>query len=116
MTVSPGAPAVRIQVGLSASVSVTPADTVVAAPANARHPANSDYWDKLSQGGDPRAQQCGWLKDKFGLSWQIVPTALQELLNNVDQERADHVFLTMLKMKKLNIEELEQAAHQPVGG
>lgn len=68
------------------------------------------FWEKLSQGGDPKAQQCGWLKDKFGLSWQVVPLALEELLDDPDQEKANHVFEAMLKMKKLNIDELERAA------
>jgi predicted 3-demethylubiquinone-9 3-methyltransferase (glyoxalase superfamily) len=68
------------------------------------------FWEKLSQGGDPRAQQCGWLKDKFGLSWQVVPLALEDLLDDPDQEKAIHVFEAMLKMKKLNIDELERAA------
>src|SRR5688572_25442523 len=45
------------------------------------------FWGKLSQGGDPKAQQCGWLKDKFGLSWQIVPTALNKLLEDADTEK-----------------------------
>lgn len=68
------------------------------------------FWGKLSQGGDPKAQQCGWLKDKFGLSWQIVPTALNKLLEDADTEKVEHVFTAMLKMKKLSIEELEEAA------
>lgn len=72
------------------------------------------FWEKLSQGGDPKAQQCGWLKDKFGLSWQIVPVTLDELLDDPDQEKVDQVFDAMLKMKKLNVEELERAAAQAV--
>ena len=72
------------------------------------------YWEKLSEGGDPRAQQCGWLKDKFGLSWQVVPVVLDELLDDPDQEKVDQVFEAMLKMKKLNVEELERAAAQSV--
>jgi len=72
------------------------------------------FWEKLSEGGDPKAQQCGWLKDKFGLSWQVVPIALEELMNDPDQEKADHVFEAMLSMKKLNIDELQQAASQAV--
>jgi predicted 3-demethylubiquinone-9 3-methyltransferase (glyoxalase superfamily) len=70
------------------------------------------YWEKLSEGGDPRAQQCGWLKDKFGLSWQVVPEVLDELISQPDKEKAEHVFAAMLKMKKLNVAELEQAAMQ----
>ena len=72
------------------------------------------YWEKLSEGGDPRAQQCGWLKDKFGLSWQVVPIVLDELMDDPDQEKVDQVFEAMLKMKKLNVEELERAAAQSV--
>ena len=72
------------------------------------------FWDKLSEGGDPNAQQCGWLKDKFGLSWQVVPTRLDELLNDSDQEKVEHVFAAMLKMKKLNVQELEDAATETV--
>ena len=72
------------------------------------------FWEKLSAGGDPKAQQCGWLKDKFGLSWQVVPLALEELINDPDREKANHVFEAMLSMKKLNIDELEQAASPSV--
>lgn len=67
------------------------------------------YWNKLSAGGDKNAQQCGWLKDKFGLSWQIVPTILAELMSGKDKEKAQRVMAAMLQMKKLNISELEQA-------
>ena len=68
------------------------------------------YWEKLGAGGDPNAQQCGWLKDKFGLSWQVVPTALNELLTDSDQEKVEHAFEAMLRMKKLDMHELENAA------
>jgi predicted 3-demethylubiquinone-9 3-methyltransferase (glyoxalase superfamily) len=68
------------------------------------------FWDKLSKGGDPKAQQCGWLKDKYGLSWQIIPTTLNKLMEEGDAEKVEHVFSAMLRMKKLNIEELEEAA------
>lgn len=67
------------------------------------------YWDKLSAGGDENAQQCVWLKDKFGLSWQVVPTVLGKLLNDIDPERSRRVMQAMLKMKKIDIETLEQA-------
>ena len=67
------------------------------------------YWNKLSQGGDPSAQQCGWLKDKFGLSWQVVPTPLLEMLTDPDREKADRTMEAMLQMKKLDIAELERA-------
>jgi predicted 3-demethylubiquinone-9 3-methyltransferase (glyoxalase superfamily) len=67
------------------------------------------YWNKLSQGGDPSAQQCGWLKDKFGLSWQVVPTVLLDMLTDSDREKADRAMEAMLQMKKLDIAELERA-------
>ena len=67
------------------------------------------YWDKLSEGGDPNAQQCGWLKDKFGLSWQVVPTALPRLLSDPDRGKAGRVMNAMLKMKKIDIAALENA-------
>ena len=66
------------------------------------------YWDKLSAGG--KIQQCGWLKDKFGLSWQIVPTRLGELLGDPDPARAQRAMTAMLGMRKLEIAELERAA------
>ena len=62
------------------------------------------YWEKLSGGGDPKAQQCGWLKDRYGLSWQIVPTVLITLLNDPDPERSRRVMKAMLQMKKIDIE------------
>ncbi|HEV7486508.1 MAG TPA: VOC family protein [Thermoanaerobaculia bacterium] len=67
------------------------------------------YWDNLSEGGDPNAQQCAWLKDKFGLSWQVVPTALPRLLSDPDRAKAGRVMNAMLKMKKIDIAELENA-------
>ena len=67
------------------------------------------YWDKLSEGADPKAQQCGWLKDKFGVSWQIVPTILTKMLGDKDREKANRVMREMLRMKKMNIAELEKA-------
>ncbi|HET6488354.1 MAG TPA: VOC family protein [Syntrophales bacterium] len=68
------------------------------------------YWEKLSRDGDPKAQQCGWLKDKYGLSWQIVPTVLVKLLTDPDPETSRRAMKAMLQMKKLDIETLEQAA------
>lgn len=65
------------------------------------------YWEKLSSGG--AMVECGWLKDKFGLSWQIVPTALPKLLANPDPAKAKRVMQAMLKMKKLDIRALEEA-------
>lgn len=68
------------------------------------------YWEKLTAGGDEKAQQCGWLKDKFGLSWQIVPTALSQMLEGPDRKKAGRVMNAMLQMKKIDIKALEQAA------
>ena len=67
------------------------------------------YWRKLSSGGG-RTSQCGWLKDKFGLSWQIVPTALLDLFDTRDQARATRVMQAMLQMTKLDISKLKAAA------
>ena len=67
------------------------------------------YWEQLSRGGDPRAQQCGWLKDKYGLSWQIVPTALGEMLRDEDPKKAERVMAAMLQMKRIDIQALKQA-------
>jgi predicted 3-demethylubiquinone-9 3-methyltransferase (glyoxalase superfamily) len=68
------------------------------------------YWEKLSEGGDPTAQQCGWLKDKFGVTWQVVPTVLDELLSNPDSDKARRSMNALLQMKKLNVEKLEKGA------
>lgn len=65
------------------------------------------YWDKLSAGGTE--VQCGWLKDKFGLAWQIVPTVLPELLSDPDPARSQRLMKAMLAMKKLDIRALQQA-------
>ena len=67
------------------------------------------YWERLSESGDPQAQQCGWLKDKFGLSWQIVPQVLPELLNDPDTEKSQRAFQAMMQMKKLDIAGLQRA-------
>ena len=67
------------------------------------------YWDKLSEGGDPKAQQCGWVKDKFGLSWQITPNFLDELYKDEKPAGANRVFAAMLQMKKLDIAKLRAA-------
>jgi predicted 3-demethylubiquinone-9 3-methyltransferase (glyoxalase superfamily) len=66
------------------------------------------YWNTLSEGGEQGP--CGWLKDRFGLSWQIVPTALPRLLADPDPERSQRVMAAMLEMKKIDIAELERAA------
>jgi predicted 3-demethylubiquinone-9 3-methyltransferase (glyoxalase superfamily) len=67
------------------------------------------YWQKLSQSGDPKAQQCGWLKDRYGLSWQIVPKVLPELLKDHKSAKAQRAMEAMLQMKKIDIAELERA-------
>ena len=67
------------------------------------------YWEKLSEGGDEKAQMCGWLKDKFGLSWQVVPTALPEMLNDPDPKKSQPVMRAMLQMKKIDIATLQRA-------
>lgn len=64
-------------------------------------------WEKLSAGGDESAQQCGWLKDKYGVSWQIVPSDLQGLIT--DPARSERVMAALLKMKKLDIDKLKAA-------
>ena len=66
------------------------------------------YWDRLSEGGEEGP--CGWLKDRFGLSWQIVPRVLPELLAQPDAEKAQRVMAAMLQMRKIEIAELERAA------
>jgi predicted 3-demethylubiquinone-9 3-methyltransferase (glyoxalase superfamily) len=68
-----------------------------------------DYWAKLSAGGPPEAQQCGWLKDQFGVSWQVIPKVLPEMLINPDTAAAQRAFHAMLQMKKLDIPALQRA-------
>lgn len=68
------------------------------------------FWARLSAGGDPSAQQCGWLKDRYGLSWQVVPTLLPQLLSDPDPNKARRAMEAMLKMKKIDIEALQRAA------
>lgn len=68
------------------------------------------YWERLTEGGDPRAQQCGWLKDKFGVSWQVVPSTLGALLGDPDPNRARRAGEAMMGMKKIDIEALRRAA------
>ncbi len=67
------------------------------------------YWEKLSVGGDSNSQQCGWLKDKFGLSWQIVPKAIAELVGDPMSEKSQRAMAAMLGMKKLDVAALERA-------
>ena len=66
-----------------------------------------ELWEKLSEGGE--IEQCGWLKDKYGVSWQIVPTVLGEMLQNKDAESSERVMEALLKMKKIDIKTLKQA-------
>lgn len=68
------------------------------------------YWEKLS--ADPNSEQCGWLKDKYGLSWQVVPKQLGELMGDKDPEKANRVMQAMLKMKKIEVKGLEEAYNQ----
>ena len=67
------------------------------------------YWEKLSAGGDPKAQVCGWLKDRFGLSWQIVPSMLDDWFKDEKSPGAQRAMASMLQMKKLDIAELRRA-------
>lgn len=67
------------------------------------------FWDRLSVGGDPNSQQCGWLKDKYGVSWQIVPRILLQLISDHTSPRSQHAMSAMMGMKKLSIAKLEQA-------
>jgi predicted 3-demethylubiquinone-9 3-methyltransferase (glyoxalase superfamily) len=67
------------------------------------------YWEKLSEGGDEKAQQCGWLKDKFGASWQIIPSILPKMMSDPDREKSGRVMEAMLRMKKIDIDELVRA-------
>ena len=85
---------------------ITPAVSFVV---NCKDQADVDYyWDKLTAGGMP--VQCGWLTDKFGVSWQVVPTRLSELLVDPDKAKAQRVMAAMMKMVKLDVPTLEQAA------
>ncbi|MDE2584656.1 MAG: VOC family protein [Betaproteobacteria bacterium] len=67
------------------------------------------YWNRLAAGGDPAAQQCGWLKDKYGLSWQVVPTVLATMMADPDESRRDRVMAALLQMKKLDFAALQRA-------
>ncbi len=70
------------------------------------------YWERLSAGGEEKAQQCGWLKDKYGLSWQIVPSVLGEMLQDKDARKSERVMSALLKMEKLDITALKRAYEQ----
>jgi len=67
------------------------------------------YWAKLSEGGDVKAQQCGWLKDKYGASWQIIPRVLVEMITDPDAEKSQRAMGAMLQMKKIDIDGLKRA-------
>jgi predicted 3-demethylubiquinone-9 3-methyltransferase (glyoxalase superfamily) len=67
------------------------------------------YWEKLGSGGDPEAQQCGWLKDKFGVSWQVAPLHMNKYFNDPDKAKSERTMEALLKMKKLDIAALERA-------
>jgi predicted 3-demethylubiquinone-9 3-methyltransferase (glyoxalase superfamily) len=67
------------------------------------------FWDRLGAGGDPAAQQCGWLKDRYGLSWQIVPRALLEMYQSGVSERSERVMQAMMQMSKLDLAALQSA-------
>jgi predicted 3-demethylubiquinone-9 3-methyltransferase (glyoxalase superfamily) len=66
------------------------------------------YWERLTDGG--KEGPCGWLKDRYGLSWQVIPSGMEELFADPDQERADRAMRAMLQMKKIDLEELNRAA------
>lgn len=66
------------------------------------------YWERLSAGGEPRAQQCGWLKDRFGVSWQVVPVEMYAMLTDPDPVRAGKAMASMLGMKKLDVEQMRR--------
>lgn len=67
------------------------------------------YWDRLTEGGDARAQQCGWLKDKFGVSWQVFPERLLEMHVDPDRAKAERAMAAMMSMKKMDLAALERA-------
>ena len=74
------------------------------------------YWNKLSEGGDKNAQQCGWLKDKYGLSWQVVPTVLAEMMSDPNKEKSGRAMEALLQMKRLDIAELKRAFEGETAG
>ena len=67
------------------------------------------YWEKLGEGGDENAQACGWLKDRYGVSWQVVPTALTAMLADPDTRKTESVMKSLLQMKKLDLGQLQEA-------
>jgi predicted 3-demethylubiquinone-9 3-methyltransferase (glyoxalase superfamily) len=71
------------------------------------------YWEALTAGGDDRAQACGWLKDRFGVSWQVVPTALVPLISDPSSEKSQRAMAALLRMKKNDIAQIERAYARP---
>lgn len=67
------------------------------------------YWERLSAGGDPAAQQCGWLKDRYGLSWQVVPRGWTAMANDPDTKKSERAFAALLQMQKLDLAALQRA-------
>ena len=67
------------------------------------------YWEKLAEGGDQTAQVCGWLKDRYGVSWQIIPTVLLEMLSDPDHDKSQKAMSAMMQMKKIDIADLKRA-------
>jgi predicted 3-demethylubiquinone-9 3-methyltransferase (glyoxalase superfamily) len=67
------------------------------------------YWDALTEGGEENAQQCGWLKDRYGLSWQVVPNALFDMMKDSDAAKSGRVMSALLQMKKLDLAALQRA-------
>lgn len=67
------------------------------------------YWERLSEGGDPRARQCGWLKDRYGLSWQVVPRGMEEMLRDAESPEAQRAMEAVLRMEKLDVGEIRRA-------
>jgi predicted 3-demethylubiquinone-9 3-methyltransferase (glyoxalase superfamily) len=77
---------------------------------NCKDQADVDYyWDKLGEGGDKTKRKCGWLADKFGLSWQIVPDELSKVLTSPEKEKRDRAYRAMMRMEKLDVDELRKA-------
>ncbi|AOH54963.1 hypothetical protein ABE28_011430 [Peribacillus muralis] len=70
------------------------------------------YWEKLSQGGDEKAQACGWLKDQFGVSWQIIPENITDMINDTDPDRSARVMTALYQMKKIDINTLKLAYNE----
>ena len=74
------------------------------------------FWEKLGAGGDPNAQQCGWLKDRYGLSWQVVPEGMERMLKDERSPGAERAMNALLQMKKIDMDTLERAfSGEPVG-